>query len=247
MVFSSQISRLGMVINGPLNITRLIPFRSFSIGSRLCQTATTTNENSPVFKLQDRNTTKHVLSRKTFLIDYYKHLNDNNDIVLYVHHNNLGKNDTNKVRTEFKKLGVKMTYLRNSLYQVYLRSAHEQDPPLHENTIKNKNVHHPLAPLLSGPTAIITVPKCDPPTVEQVLKVLKGQQEKLFLIGARVEAAVYDVDDVEKFKSLPSKDALQGQLAGLLTVLGGAGLVNTLQAPGSHLYLTLDQRRKDQE
>ncbi|GEQ69605.1 hypothetical protein JCM33374_g3277 [Metschnikowia sp. JCM 33374] len=192
-----------------------------------------------------RKTTKHVLSRKTFLVDYYKHLNDTNEIVLYAHHNNLLKNDTLKVRNDFKKLGVKLTYVRNNLYNVYLRSANEADPALHKNTLKNKKVEHPLAPLLNGPTAIITIPQCDPSVVASVMKVLKQAGEKLFLIGARIESSVYKPSQVDEFKTLPTKDQLQGQLAGLLTVLGGAGLVRTLESTGTMLYLTMGQREKD--
>lgn len=116
---------------------------------------------------------------------------------------------------------------------------------MHTNTLKNKQVEHPLAPLLNGPTAIITIKKCDPPTVEQVLKVLKSMNEKLFLIGARVESSIYDTEQIGQFKDLPLKEQLQGQLAGLLSLLGGAGLIRTLESAGTHLYLTLDQRRKD--
>ncbi|KAF7582115.1 hypothetical protein FOB63_002196 [Clavispora lusitaniae] len=192
-------------------------------------------------------TTKHVLSRKTFLVDYYKHLNDTNDIVLYVHHNNLVKNDNVKVRSDFQKLGVKMTYIRNRLYDVYLRSSHEEDPALHKNTLKNKKVQHPLSVLLNGPTAVITIPKCEPSVVEQVMKILKQAGEKLILIGARIETSIYNIDDLDKFKSLPNKEQMQSQLAGLLTVLGGAGLVRTLESNGTMLYLTLEQRRKDQD
>lgn len=199
------------------------------------------------FQSQDRKTTKHVLSRKTFLVDYYKYLNDTNDIVLYVHHNNLVKDDNLKIRSELQKLGVKMTFVRNKLYDVYLRSAHEEDPALHKNTLKNKNVKHPLSVLLNGPTAILTIPKCEPSVVLQLMKILKQAGEKLFLIGARIETSIYNIDEVNKFKDLPNKDQMQAQLAGLLTVLGGAGLVRTLESNGTMLYLTLEQRRKDQD
>lgn len=211
----------------------------------LCKSFSTVSISHQQTDTTARKTTKHVLSRKTFLMDYYKHLNDTNDIVLYVHHNNLIKTDNLKVRSEFQKLGVKMTYLRNSIYNVYLRSSHEEDPALHKNTIKNKQVNHPLSPLLNGPTAVITIPQCDPTVVEKVMKVLKQAGEKLFLIGARIETSVYNIDQVNEFKDLPTKDQLQAQLAGLLTILGGAGLVRTLESNGTLLYLTLDQRRKD--
>lgn len=231
-------------LSAPLCLRLPFAYKSLSTSTRLLQ-ATAQAKVDPNEALLQRKTTKHPLSRKTFLIDYYKYLNDNNQIVLYVHHNNLVKNDTVKVRSELKKLGVTMTYLRNSLYNVYLRSAHEEDPALHKNTLKNKNVKHPLAPLLSGPTAIITIKECNPPVVESVVKLLKAQNEKLFLLGARIELNIYNVAEVDQFKLLPSKEQLQGQLAGVLTILGGAGLVRTLESAGTHLYLTLDQRRKD--
>lgn len=208
------------------------------------QQSSYSTEQSPVYSL-DRNTGKHILTRKTFLVDYYKYLNDSNEIVLYVHHNNLIKSENKKFRSELNKAGAKLNIIRNSIYNVYLRSEHENDPADLETSKRNRNVVHPFSSLLNGPTGIITIPKCDPQAVTQILKILKSANEKLILIGARVEQKVYDIDQVDKFKDLPSKEELQGQLAGLLTVLGGAGLVRTLEASSNTLYLTLEERRKD--
>lgn len=236
------------VLSGPLRLLRpRVPLKHVqgSIKWFSTQSVWSQSTTSPIYSTENRKTTKHVLSRKTFLVDYYKHLNDTNEIILYAHHNNLTKNDNLKVRSDLQKLGVRLTYIRNLLYNVYLRSADEEDPALHKNTLKNKNRVHPLSPLLEGPTAIISIPKCDPTVVEKVLKVLKQANEKLFLIGARIESSVYDVTQVQEFKTLPSKDQLQSQLAGMLTILGGAGLVRTLESNSQALYLTLDQRHKD--
>ncbi|ODV77249.1 uncharacterized protein CANTADRAFT_27149 [Suhomyces tanzawaensis NRRL Y-17324] len=202
---------------------------------------------APIFSLNDRATAKPVLSRKTFLMDYYKYLNDNNEIVLYVHHNNIPKADNKKLRSELKKAGAQFNVIANNIYTVYLRSAHEEDPALAESTKKNKDVKHPLHPLLSGPTALITIPKSDPSIVAQVLKTVRGFQDKLFVVGARVETTVNDLDEINKFKDLPTKDQLNSQLAGLLTILGGAGLVRTLESASNMLYLTLEERRKDMD
>lgn len=195
--------------------------------------------------VEGRTTAKHVLSRKTFLIDYYKYLNDNNDIVLYVHHNNMTKNENKRFRTDLNKWGAKLNIIRSGIYKVYLRSENEADPADKETSIKNRDVTHPLFPLLNGPTAIITIPNNDPSIVASVLKVLKQAQEKLILVGAKIEKTTFDIDQVDKFKDLPTKDQLQGQLAGLLTVLGGAGLVNTLLSNQQTLYLSLQQSIKD--
>lgn len=194
-----------------------------------------------------RNTAKPLFSRKTFLVDYYKHLNDNNEILLYVHHNNIPKKDNKEIRSTLKKHGAQFNVISNSLYRVYLRSAHEDDPALVEASSKNKKNTHPLLPLLNGPNAVITVPKSDPTVVAQVMKLLNAHKEKLFLIGARIETSVYDAAQVNQYKDLPNKEQLQGQLTGLLTILGGAGLVRTLESAGTHMYLTLDQRRKDMD
>lgn len=201
----------------------------------------------PYAKLEKRKTAKDILSRKTFLIDYYKYLNDTNEIVLFVHHNNINKTDNQRLRSDLKKHGAKLNIIRNNLYEVYLRSEHEADPASTKATLKNKDVKHPLTPLLSGPTGIITIPSCDPTVATQVLKIITGAQERLILMGAKIESNIYDLDQVNHFKNLPSKEQLQSQLAGLLTVLGGAGLVRTLESASNVLYLTLEELRKDMD
>ncbi|ABN65856.2 predicted protein [Scheffersomyces stipitis CBS 6054] len=205
----------------------------------------TTSQPQQYDSFEQRNTEKALFSRKTFLMDYYKHLNDSNDIVLFVHHNNVAKADNKKVRSDLKKAGAQLNVIRNSIYNVYLKSEHESDPAAAGVTNKNRGVKHPLSPLLNGPTAVITIPKCEPSVVNDVLKVIKNAQDKLILIGARVESSVFDVVEINKFKDLPNKEQLQAQLAGLLTILGGAGLVRTLETASSVLYLTMEQRLKD--
>lgn len=197
------------------------------------------------FATEGRNTAKDVLSRKTFLVDYYKYLNDNNEVILFVHHNNITKNDNVRLRSDLKKAGAQLNIIRKNLYKVYLRSEHEADPADEATSKKNKDAQHPLMPLLVGPTAVISVPKSDPLVVKLVLKILRGAQEKLILIGARVERSVYNAEEVDQFKDLPNREELQAQLAGLLSVLGGAGLVRTLEASANVLYLTMEERRKD--
>lgn len=194
-----------------------------------------------------RNTGKPLLSRKTFLLDYYKHLNDTNEIILYVHHNNLNKNDNKKIRFDLTNVGAKLNVIRSGIYKVYLRSEHEEDPADKGTSEKNKDVVHPLFPLFNGPTAIITIAKTDPRIVEEVLKILKAAHEKLFLVGARVGNEIYDIQQVDQFKDLPNKEQLQGQLAGVLTLLGGAGLVKTLESSTKNLYLTMKQHVQSQE
>ncbi|RCK62888.1 54S ribosomal protein L11, mitochondrial [Candida viswanathii] len=198
-------------------------------------------------KFLKRKTQKELFSRKTFLIDYYKHIYDTNEILLFVHYNNLSKQDNKKYRRELTKAGAVLHILKISLFKVFLRSSHEPDPALRGLSAKNKDVVTPWDPLFVGPTAIVAIPKSDPSVVNAVLKVLKSANEKLLLLGAKVESEAMDIEQINAFKTLPTKDALQGQLVGLLSMAGGAGLVSTLSTPGSALYLNLQQRKKDME
>ncbi|KAI3406646.2 hypothetical protein KGF56_000492 [Candida oxycetoniae] len=212
----------------------------------------------------NRRTEKPLFSRKTYLMDLYKHLNDNNQILLFVHHNNLSKAENKQFRQELAKIkvakrteneaklgsasasGVKLTILNNSIYRTYLRCSHEEDPAGLGVSSRNKDVHHPLAPLFVGPTGCISIPECDPSLIQQINKVLKKFSEKLFIMGAKVEKNTFmNPAELDQFKNLPTKVGLQGQLLGLLTMVGGSGLVHTLETPAHLLYLTMDTRAKD--
>lgn len=185
-----------------------------------------------------RNTVKPVDSRKTFLIDSYRDIMEKHPVLLFCHHNNLMKNETAHFRYEISKAGGTLTVLRNNLFQVYLRNSHKEDPAA-PSARKEQNWKHPLLPLFKGPTAAICFPETDPSKVSKVLKLLEKAQDKLFVVGAKVESEAYDVQQLNTFKNLPTKPQLQGELLGLLHVLSGAGLVQTLEAGSNVLYMTL--------
>lgn len=247
----SILSPLGAVARAAsFRMLQTSAMRIFSVSALSGFSGSTTvgsEQKSTLSSEAPRKTGKNILSRKTFLVDFYKHMNDTNDILLYVHHNNMVKADTLRIRSDLQRLGVQLLFLRNGIYKVYLRSSEEENPALAEATQKNKHVKHPLSVLLNGPTAVIAIKECNPRVVESVMKVLKSANDKLMLMGARVETAVYTASQVDQFKSLPTKEELQAQLAGLLAYLGGAGLVRTLESNGTALYLTLEQRSKDMD
>ncbi|KAG7194615.1 uncharacterized protein KQ657_004291 [Scheffersomyces spartinae] len=217
----------------------------FSQSSSRSLTTSSSTPTSPIYQVENRNTFKPVLSRKTFLLDYYSHLNRTNKIILYVHHGHLNKVDNHKFRTDLTNAGAKLHILRNSIYNVFLRNSQEEDPASAEAYHNNKDKQHPLAPLLNGPTGIITIPTVDPSVVKSVVKILEGAQERMFLIGALVDSSVFTTEQIAEFKELPTQEQLQAQLVGVLTVLGGAGLVRTLESTPTTLYLTMKQREDD--
>lgn len=225
----------------PLNVSAFRSIPSIVSSNRFYSTANPELSQKLIDNFKQRSTAKSIHSKKTFLIDYYKYLNDTNEIILYVHHNNMNKAENKKLRSDLNKINAKLVVLRTSLYKVYLRSENETDPADKEISQKNKDVHHPAFPLLDGPTGVICIPSNDPTIVAQALKVLKSAQEKLILVGAKIEKSTFNIDQVDQFKDLPPKDQLQAQLAGLLTVLSGAGLVQTLSSNQNALYLSLKQ------
>lgn len=192
-----------------------------------------------------RETLKHVFSRKTFLMDYYKYINDQNEILLFIHHNNIKKTENKNLRSKIDSFGAKLNILNTRLYKVYLRNEKEQDPVLKVSTEKNREVIHSLSPLLAGPTGIISFPTSNPKNLEGVIKILKTFKEKAFVIGAKIENSTFDINQIDLIKDLPLKPELQSQLTGLLSVLGGAGLIQTLESTPKSLYLTMVSRETD--
>lgn len=219
----------------------LNPVRCYSTASDVGKVMASTIPPVVVDYLKDKD------SRKTYLINRYKHILSEASIVLFLHHNNLLKNEINTYRHQIREYGGDLTVVRNNLMKAYLRAEHEAEPASVQAHEKTKSVTHPLSPLLSGPTAIVTIKENNPKIVNKIIKFTKSTNEKLFLVGARIEGDVFDVAAVNRFKDLPSLEELHAQLAGMLTVLSGAGLVQTLQSASQHLYLTLESHRKNND
>ncbi|AMD22953.1 HHR184Wp [Eremothecium sinecaudum] len=185
-----------------------------------------------------RDTVKPVDSRKTYLIDRYKHLMESNQIVLFAHRNNLMKQESFELRNLVSELDGQVTVLRNNLFQVYLRNSHRPDPAAKVRK-GEQNWKHPLLPLFRGPTAAISFKEANPQNIAKLLKALERSKDKLFIVGAKVETETFDVAKLNEFKTLPTKPELQSQLVGLLNIMGAAGLVRTLESASKTLYLTL--------
>lgn len=219
------------------------PSRSLHSGSALwvSTTAIPAEYQSPP---PSRTTVKPIDTRKTYLVDTYSHLLKNNSIILVLHHNNLLKSDNENLRGLIKKAGGRLTVTRSRVFKIALRGMDHEDPASKDAQLTRKSFKHPLAPLFSGPSAIITLPDVDPKKVESVIKVLDKSKGNLTLLGSLINNEVLSVPEVNKFKLLPTLPELRSQLVGVLSILGGAGLVQTLEASSKVLYLTMDERRK---
>ncbi|CAB4255168.1 similar to Saccharomyces cerevisiae YDL202W MRPL11 Mitochondrial ribosomal protein of the large subunit [Maudiozyma barnettii] len=187
-----------------------------------------------------RQTVKAPNSRKTFLIDSYKHMMETHPVVIFLHYNNLIKSEDHYFRDQIKTTNGTLHKIRNNLFKVYLKNSSQIDPcaPIDskdETLIKN----HPLHPLFSGPTAAITYKDINPTDIAKLIKVLNLAKDKLFVIGAKIDAEVMDPFQLGTFSKLPSLPQLQATLVSMLQMSGGGGLVQTLESSTQKLYLTL--------
>lgn len=191
-----------------------------------------------------RDTVKKLDSRKTYLVDKYTNILRKSPIVLVCHNNTLQKTENSNTRAKIEKAGGKLIVTRSNLFSVALRGLNHKDPASKQAQVTHQKDNHPLSDLFYGPTAIVTFNELKPSAVEAVVKVLDKTNEKLILMGGMVDGDSLTRQSVDEFKTLPSIEQMRGQLVGVLSVLGGAGLVQTLEASSKMLYLTMDERRK---
>ena len=136
----------------------------------------------------------------------------------------------------------------------------------HDAVADKKKSSHALAPLLSGPLAVVSFPTVSPQHLKAVLSILapsapnfpaptrranpgyhdssmQNGSQKLLLLGARVEGKVFDGDGTRWVGGIEGGlDGLRGQLVAMLQGIG-AGITNTLESAGKSLYFTIESRR----
>ena len=129
----------------------------------------------------------------------------------------------------------------------------------------NKKSHH-LAPLMSGPIALLTFPTVSTEHMKAALSIVapvpkqfpaptrranpgwhdlpvQTGLQKLLLLGARVEGKVFDVEGTKWIGGISGGlEGLRGQLVAMLQGIGGQ-LTNTLEGAGKNLYFTVEGRR----
>ncbi|PRT55178.1 54S ribosomal protein L11, mitochondrial [Wickerhamiella sorbophila] len=192
-----------------------------------------------------RQTLKPLDSRKTYLVDQYTHLLRSNAVMLILHNPTLLKAENQQLRNDIRKAGGTLTVVRSRVFKATLRGIDHADPASVEAHKEFARAKNPLMDLFDGPSAVVTIPNLDPKAVDKVVSLI--DKTRMVVLGGRVDGSQISVSQVQNLRKMPSLEELRAQLAGVLTVLGGAGLVNTLQASSNMLYLTLDQHRKTLE
>lgn len=192
-----------------------------------------------------RHTLKPLLSRKTYLVDQYTDLLRSNAVMLVLHNPTLLKAENQQLRNDIRKAGGVLTVVRSRVFKATLRGLVHDDPASVEAHTQFSRTKNPLMALFDGPTAVVTVPDLNPKAVDKIVSLL--DKTRMVVLGGRVDGSQISVPQIQDLRKMPSLEELRAQLAGVLTILGGAGLVNTLQANTNMLYLTLDQHRKNLE
>ena len=143
---------------------------------------------------------------------------------------------------------------------VLSRAAHEQVTQL------KKASASAIAPLLSGPIALLTFPSVSPAHLKAALSILVPRKDdfpaptrraspgwhdppvqtglqKLMLMGARVEGKVFDSEGARWVGGIEGGlDGLRAQVVHMLQAIGG-GVTQALEAHSKSIYLTLEGRR----
>lgn len=104
---------------------------------------------------------------------------------------------------------------------------------LRESTLKD------LAPYFTGPTAIAYTGK-DASALAKALEEFTKDNQGLTLKGGYVDGRLVDAQGVRTIASLPSREALVGQLMGALNA-PMVRLLTALQSPARNLVAVLDQ------
>ncbi|KAK9478656.1 hypothetical protein V1514DRAFT_330668 [Lipomyces japonicus] len=207
---------------------------------------TTTAAATPTPTIRD--TVKPLDSRKTFLVDRYTFLLRNFPLLVFVQHNNLLKHESTALRNQFKTIGADLTVLRTNLFKVALRNREAEDPASWEAHRQFRSRRSPFVEFLHGPTAVIKFGDNDAQVLKQAVEIVEKSAGRLMLLGAQFDQQLLSRDGIDRVKNLGSVDQVRGELAGVLEVLRGAGLVHTLQAAGgTQLYLTLQARKQQLE
>ncbi|MFI5241278.1 MAG: 50S ribosomal protein L10, partial [Microgenomates group bacterium] len=168
-------------------------------------------------------------SEKTLFVDNLtQELKDAKSVVL-VNYAGLGVKSQQDLKARLKEVGGRMVVVKNTLLKLAGEKAGIEKETLTDT-------------VLSGQTALILADS-DPVAPIQVLgKFSKEFEVPTFKVGV-VEGLFQDVASLSKLATLPGRDALLGQLLGVL--MGPSyGLVGTLNGNLQKLVYVLDQASK---
>jgi ribosomal protein L10 len=176
-----------------------------------------------------------------------------------------------KLRTDFKALGARVRVVRVGIFEHAVRVAEvtKAEEALQSLNVNSKQVYKltkrhgrermgaglRLTELLAGPVCAMTfepapastdtqagTDSVEPATLQKVLALIRSTNNKLMLLGGKMDDSVFAVDSLDRISKLPALPELQGQLLGLLSA-SAQRLVALLGSPAQRLAATVDGRR----
>ncbi|GAO49050.1 hypothetical protein SAICODRAFT_71395 [Saitoella complicata NRRL Y-17804] len=197
-------------------------------------------------------------SRKTYLLHNYAKLLLEQPLILIAQHNAVNAEEWGAFRNQVAKVGGKLQVIRTHIFKAGLRNVNYMKKELPQEQWATtdataqwlseaaKDVDDPLMELFVGPLATITLAEpaqgFQPEVLKKVMDICNKSQNKLVLLGGRMESSPMDLTDLERAKALPNLEGMRAQLLGLLSS-PASGLGRVLSASGSRIYFTLESRR----
>lgn len=127
------------------------------------------------------------------------------------------------LRRSIREADAKMAVYKNTLMRLALENAGLPD----------------LGDTLAGPSAFV-FSTGDPVASAKAIKDFAAKNDKLVIKGGMMEGVAYDAAQVEAIASLPSREALYGQIAGLISGMA-RGLAVAINGLPSGLARTINQ------
>lgn len=191
--------------------------------------------------LEDEN---KILSRKSYLISYYKHLNETNDVILFLHHGGIGGKLNQTIRLEIKKVDGKLTVINNENYIISLQLKDCHSTKNFDSIEVSKDFKNPLLNLIFGPTSIITLPELNPVKLKKIINIIKKTNQRLILMGAKIGSTICDIDLINKYKDLSTRESLNIELVRILLLSSFQSLFDILNHNKKQLYYLLKHNVK---
>lgn len=143
--------------------------------------------------------------------------------VWVVDYRGLTVKEAETLRRSIREADAKMAVYKNTLMRLALENAGLPD----------------LGDTLAGPSAFV-FSTGDPVASAKAIKDFAAKNDKLVIKGGMMEGVAYDAAQVENIASLPSREALYGQIAGLISGMA-RGLAVAINGLPSGLARTINQ------
>lgn len=148
--------------------------------------------------------------------------------VVVADYRGLNVEEVTELRKELREAGVDFRVAKNTLTRLAVKNAKLEG----------------MDPYLEGPTAL-AFGYDDPVTPAKILSTFAKSHKNLELKAGILEGKVIDVNTLKELADLPSREALLGQVAGLLQA-PMRNLVYVLSAPIREMAYVLEAVRKKQ-